>query len=71
MKISYIAWSRKKDILCIGCGIRNTSWRDGVCSICTENAPNHIPYSQHRQWYNLKKRKEYDLHKQNLDVQDS
>ena len=57
MKISHIAWSKTELIPCISCKKIQTSWQDGVCSMCTVDVPKHIPYSQHVKWYKIKKEK--------------
>jgi hypothetical protein len=65
MKINHIAWSRDKQSLCIICKKIDTSWQDGICSNCTGDVPLYIPYTQHKQWFQLKAKK-YDNSNQKM-----
>jgi hypothetical protein len=55
--LKQVVWNREKQTTCIGCGDIPTPWQDGVCSHCSETAPNHICSSQLRKFYLLKRRK--------------
>ena len=55
MEINHFEWNRSKLTTCTGCG-NKTPYQEGICYKCAEKAPKHIPYSQHKQYYSLKRK---------------
>jgi hypothetical protein len=44
-------------IECINCGDL-TNWKDGVCTDCSMEVPDHIHVNQHKKLYLLKRKKD-------------